>query len=105
MTFDDATAQAGAILDNLADAVTTLRNQQDHMARPALDLVDMVADDVRNATQAIDADPGRAPADIAADLSATARWLAAYRAGQPDLATALTALLDDAAATISNLAY
>lgn len=91
------------ILDELAEALTSLQGQHNENDRPALELIEMAGIDVQDIIDTLDNTPSHPLFCADGELSAIAAWLASYRSGQPALVSTLTTLVDDAAAKISNL--
>jgi hypothetical protein len=100
MLYQPDTDEVAGILDTLMNAITDLQSHQNEDDRPVMELIEMVGVDVQDI---IEATAQVAAADAAAELYEISTWLTAYRSDHPTIVTALTTLIDNAAATISNL--
>lgn len=88
-----------AVVDTLIDQIVAVETKQDEDG-PAIRLTQLVAVDVQDIQDHLEADRGYRPSDVLGDLAATTDWLAAYRTEHGELVDELTNLLDTAAATI-----
>lgn len=91
------------ILDNLLDAMTALQSRQDENDSAPHELIHMAHVDVQDIIDQLNANPDALCFDAAAQLNTISTWLAAYLRDYQDVTRNLTALIDAAAATISNL--